>query len=178
MRWRSTLKPRRRIHRPKTQRHRRTPPSHISPISPRHQPARSSPPRRRSRPPTAPPPHQSAVQTPPHKTRSSPPTQLNAHTSPPELPPPPSEKLDRRTRRHQYASPPTLQRTADSDAQPQHDHAPSWGYDLLAPRKGSRYLLWQPGPVPLPLLDPTATCARFGAFATHDAGGSPSHVDH
>ena len=65
MRWRSTPKPQRRIHRPKTQRHRRTPPSHITPISPRHQPARSSPPRRRSRPPTAPPPHQSAVQTPP-----------------------------------------------------------------------------------------------------------------
>ena len=114
MRWRLTPKPRRRVHQPKAQRHRQTPPSHITPISPRHQPTRSSPPRHRSRPPTAPPPHQGAVKTPPRRTQSSPPTQLNAHTSPLELPQPRSEKLDRQTRRHQYAPrppsrvPPTL----------------------------------------------------------------------
>ena len=73
-------------------------------------------------------------------------------------------------------TPPTVRDDADGDARPQHDHASFWGYDLLAPRKGSRYLLWRPGPVPLPQVDPATACARFGTIAAHDAAGSPSHV--
>ena len=103
LRWRSTPKPRRRKHRPKTQTHLQTPPNHKTIASPRHEPAHSSSPQRRSHPPAAPPPHRGAAQTQPHRTRSSRPTQPNAHTRPPELPQPHRGKRDRRTRRRQYA---------------------------------------------------------------------------
>ena len=133
---------------------------------------------------------QSPPRTSPQRLPATPVTPASSAASPPTQPPHPAKRPheptgvtlapQRKTRPPNpptpIRTPPTLRNDADGDAQPQHDHAPFWGYDLLAPRKGSRYLLWQPGPVPLPQVDPTTACDRFGTIAAHDAAGSPSHV--
>ena len=103
LRWQSTPKPRRRTHRPKTRKHRQTHPSNATLASPHHEPAHSGSPRRRSHPPAAPLPHQSAAPTQPRRTQPSRPTQPSAHTNPPESPQPHKGRRDRQTRRHQYA---------------------------------------------------------------------------
>ena len=43
------------------------------------------------------------------------------------------------------------------------DHGPFSGYDLLAPRRGTRFCRWHPGPVPLPPVDDTDTRDRFAS---------------
>ena len=62
------------------------------------------------------------------------------------------------------------------DTEPRPDHAPFWGYDLLALRKGTRFLQWHPGPEPLSPMDRAGPTDRFGRTAGRLEQGGPSHV--
>ena len=51
------------------------------------------------------------------------------------------------------------------------DHAPFCGYDLLAPRRGTRFCRWHPGPMPLPPVDDARTRDRFTSHRQRGSDG-------
>ena len=71
---------------------------------------------------------------------------------------------------------PTTTGERRADAKPRTDHAQFWGYDLLAPRQGARYLQWNLGALPLPPVDRTAAGDRFGHIAGGRIQGGTAHV--